>query len=74
MCLILARYILGLTNLYTAGLPYLAFYSRLGLDVKRTLTNKKTARKRLLRQLASSALATEIYSATAATSATSSTD
>ncbi len=50
------------------------YYSQLGLDVKRTLTNKKAARKRLLHQLASSALATENYSATAATSATSSTD
>ena len=74
MCLILARYILGLTNLYTADLPYLTFYSQLGLDAKRTLANKKAARKRLLRQLASSALATKNYSATAATSATSSID
>ena len=73
VCLILARYILGLTNLYIAGLRYLTFYSQLGLDVKRTLTNKNAARKRLLHQLASSALATENYSATA-TSATSSTD
>ena len=74
VCLILARYILGSTNVYTSGLPYLTFYSQLGLDVKRTLTNKKAARKRLLRQLASSALATGNYSATAATSVTSSTD
>ena len=56
------------------GKQIATFYSQLGLDVKRTLTNKKAARKRLLRQLASSALATENYSATAATSATSSTD